>query len=286
MTLTTAKTYSSKSNAKRAAMKDGVDANTVEFFEIDNGWAWRPVEAPAADDAERDVAEAAEMAELSTEIDAELAARQAAAEAAAEVADAHIRALMAHPAQPADESGIPAFLRRKEDPALTADRRKRIALAAEQHPGARLRTPASWKQVPANGTAALSAPRAPRGKTADILARLQGPDGITTGQIRELTGWAKLGGVYGAAEKAGLKAVVLRENGDSRWFAIPAKAETVRAFIQEAPGGQWIEYGTFDSIDAVREDAASSAAEDGEAARVEVHKTGAVLIFSVAREAA
>ena len=69
---------------------------------------------------------------------------------------------------------------------------------------------------------AEAAPKAPRGKSAALVAAASSPEGITNAQIKAMTGWTKLGGFFGAVKRAGLVLNRQRENGDTRWFAVQA----------------------------------------------------------------
>jgi hypothetical protein len=66
--------------------------------------------------------------------------------------------------------------------------------------------------------AAASEPRADS-KSAIVVARATASEGITNKELREITGWTKLGGFFGAVKRKGLVLRRLRENGDTRWFA-------------------------------------------------------------------
>lgn len=72
--------------------------------------------------------------------------------------------------------------------------------------------------------AAAKEPKA-ESKTAMLLRLAQTPEGVTNTAMKELTGWAKLGGFFNAAKKAGLELTRVRENGDTTWRAAPAAGE-------------------------------------------------------------
>lgn len=58
-----------------------------------------------------------------------------------------------------------------------------------------------------------------RGKAAALVTRACSPEGITNAEIRELTGWTKIGGFFGAMKRRGLTLTRRREGDDTRWFA-------------------------------------------------------------------
>jgi hypothetical protein len=98
-------------------------------------------------------------------------------------------------------------------------------------------------------------PNAPlKGKAADLVAKLKSREGITTEEVRAMTGWSKIGGFYGAAKRAELVLHSVRELGTTRYFG--ADAGTVQAipgvifaYIRHEPGGCWTRLGNFGTLE-------------------------------------
>ncbi|GEP00510.1 hypothetical protein [Methylobacterium haplocladii] len=118
--------------------------------------------------------------------------------------------------------------------------------------------------------------RAPKGKTRLVLEAATALDGVTTTELKALTGWTKFGGFYNAVEAAGLKLHRCREGHDTRWFAVPADEREVRAYVEI--DGRWTLFGIFDTA-AGALDAANEAAEpEGETCTATTGKRGEVLL--------
>lgn len=123
--------------------------------------------------------------------------------------------------------------------------------------------------------AATRAPRA-ESKTAKLLAAAQSAQGISNDGVRQMTGWTKLGGFFHGAKKAGLMLHRCKEDGTTRWFAVPADTARAHAYIR-GPAGQWVSFGDYDSAEAAQE-AAQAGAPDGTTVTHQIGKRGEVLL--------
>lgn len=108
----------------------------------------------------------------------------------------------------------------------------------------------------------------PTGKSADLVTAVLSEAGITTAEIRALTGWSKIGGFYGAVQRANITLHRVREDGDTRWFGIPAEAgDGVRAYLRTETAGKWTRLGSFrseaDALATVEGDYAGEAGKTG-----------------------
>lgn len=81
------------------------------------------------------------------------------------------------------------------------------------------------------------------GKIGRLLEMARSPEGITTSQIHDITGWSKIGGFFGAVKKRGLALHSCRETRDerkdTRWFAVDA-ALGLHAYVSGPEGWAWL----------------------------------------------
>lgn len=108
----------------------------------------------------------------------------------------------------------------------------------------------------------------PTGKSADLVTAVLSEAGITTAEIRAQTGWAKIGGFYGAVQRAEVVLHRVREDGDTRWFGIPkAAGGGTHAYLRTETGGKWARLGAFksdtDALAMVEGDYAGEAGKTG-----------------------
>lgn len=133
----------------------------------------------------------------------------------------------------------------------------------------RAKTEAKARAVSAAKPKVVKDPDAkPTGKSAELVTAVLSETGITTAEIREQTGWAKIGGFYGAVQRAEVTLHRVRENGDTRWFGIPAGASgEVHAYLRTETGGIWKRLGVFhsekDALATVEGDVAGEAGKTG-----------------------
>lgn len=144
---------------------------------------------------------------------------------------------------PVDDTGIPAFLRRREDPAVLAEQRTRLRIPADEHPGARLKTP-SWKEpdmakqkkreaqaaaepitakLPQVNKAGVK-PGSSAEKLVDFLCR---PEGATHKELCAHIGWKQcLPYTMKSAAQAGVAVSKKREGAEVRYFGQRSGAAT------------------------------------------------------------
>lgn len=96
-------------------------------------------------------------------------------------------------------------------------------------------------------------PKTRRGsKIGNLLERARAPEGITTAQIHDLTGWTKIGSFFGAVKRSGLTLHSCREvkdaRKDTRWFAVDA-ALGLHAYVAGPEGWAW--FGAYEDEEAV-----------------------------------
>jgi hypothetical protein len=185
------KFYSNLSNAKRAARRElGADLSGVTFTETEGRWSYHLTTdahcrsagvAPVQVEDER-VATGKLLSELLPPDG--ISSQDYVAEQASEpeVCRAEIEA--------ADDTGIPAFLRRKADPAELAAKRAAIALAAAEHPGARLKSPqGNWNKDGQKTRVGMADKKKGRTKIQIVGDLLLQAGGTTTKDILAATGW-------------------------------------------------------------------------------------------------
>lgn len=99
---------------------------------------------------------------------------------------------------------------------------------------------------------AVAAKKREGGKIGRLLDMARSPEGITTSQIHDVTGWSKIGGFFGAVKKRGLALHSCRETRDerkeTRWFAVDA-ALGLHAYIAGPEGWAW--FGAYENEEAV-----------------------------------
>ena len=102
-------------------------------------------------------------------------------------------------------------------------------------------------EAAANPKVAKDPDAKPTGKSAELVEAALSEAGVTTAEIRERTGWAKIGGFYGAVQRAGVTLHRVREDGDTRWFGVKDGAEGVHAYLRTETSGRWARLGTFET---------------------------------------
>lgn len=120
-------------------------------------------------------------------------------------------------------------------------------------------------------------------KIGDLLERARSPEGITTAQIHELTGWSKIGSFFGAIKKSGLTLHSCREikdaRKDTRWFAVDA-ALGLHAYVAGPEGWAW--FGAYEDEEAVKASVLKEAPE-GTKVSISRGKHGELHITAVER---
>jgi hypothetical protein len=177
--------------------------------------------------------------------------------------------------------------------ALVAEVRARITgkpAAIESGPGmaAKARELAETRHARARAAArkptSAGAPGEPRGKSAALVAAARADAGVTNEDIRALTGWTKLGGFFGATQRAGLKLHRCREGSDTRWFGVPAEEAGVRAYTMA--DGRWIPVGQFETAADALTFAEAEATGQGVTVTMTEGDKGAVFLHTAAAQAA
>ena len=122
-------------------------------------------------------------------------------------------------------------------------------------------------------------------KIGALIERARSPEGLTYADIRQATGWSKLGGFFTAAKRAGLVLHGGRERidgeRDTRFFAVPeadVQAGRVYAYFC-GPDGRWVPCGDYaDEDEAVR--FAQAEAPEGVAVTAERGRRGELYLYA------
>ncbi len=106
---------------------------------------------------------------------------------------------------------------------------------------------AAKAKAPRVAKAPGDAPAPLKGKAADLVAKLMSNEGITTEEVRAMTGWSKIGGFYGAAKRAELVLHSVRGQGTTQYFGAPDALGLISAYVRHEPGGRWVRLGLFET---------------------------------------
>lgn len=237
----TTKTYSSKSNATKAARKALGDDARFTTDKTAHGWTWAPFDSsaltgghggaidPTADqvadfdavEAEMDRLDAAEADAARTGSDLAAVFESATAEQPAPIAKAQ-QAIDA--ALVVDGVTFPNLARANQARQAKVGR-ERAARAGFPKAGA-VKTVTPAEKAPSKATALVELAKRPEGVTAD--------------ELREASGWSKLGGFYGAVQRAGLELQSMRDGSTTRFFAFDGGAQDgTRVYVRLEAGGTW-----------------------------------------------
>lgn len=183
----TAHVFTIKGNANRSARQQGLDPAT-SVQKVDGGFI---VVAPVAA--------------------IEVTAEQVRAETEKQICDA---------ADQVSDEAIPEFLQRPlpEGEALVVYRSRLDKIAASVSPDRVLDwRPGAYKETK---TAAAAEARAERGPTkiSAVLSKAKSDTGVTLDEVKQITGWSRLGGFYAAMAKSGLKTEKVKEGKAIRFF--------------------------------------------------------------------
>lgn len=221
-----------------------LDAHVAAFISADDEAAEAGREDELAGERERDADDAIDASALVADVRARITGKPAAAE----------------------DNGMGEYIRRLR------------SMPNERRPGKRVMDckPGVAKEAAAAGE--------PRGKSAALVAAARADAGVTNEEIRALTGWTKLGGFFGATQRAGLKLHRCREGSDTRWFGVPADEAGVRAYTQA--DGRWIPVGQFETAADALAFAEAEAAGQGVTVTMTEGDKGAVFLHTAAAQAA
>lgn len=224
----TTKTYSSKSNATKAARKALGENARFTTDKTPTGWTWAALADASAQAGDFDAVEA-EMERLD------------AAEADAQRTGSDLAAVFesATTEQPAPIAKAQAAI----DDALVVDGVTFPNLAranqARQAKVGRERAARAGFQKSGAVKVTTTAEKAP-GKATALVELAKRPDGVTADELREVSGWSKLGGFYGAVQRAGLELQSMRDGSTTRFFAFDGGAQDgTRVYVRLEAGGTW-----------------------------------------------
>lgn len=233
-------TYSSKSNASRAARAALGETALFTTDKTPTGWTWAPMDPTPSQDAVE-----AELARMdAAEVEAERTGADVSALFEAATSDQLSPGLAA--AGLAEAMGGPladeavAEDRAKADPLVVDGFRHGNATRANDARRAKVgRERASREGFPKAGKVQVTtpAPKAPS-KAGALVELAKREEGVTADELREASGWTKLGGFYGAVQRANLDLHSMREGSTTRFFAAAPTPER-RVYVRRVAGGSW-----------------------------------------------